>query len=238
MSNMNEEQVYASRLATNKKILEHLEQLIESKPQERFGQIIANYVFPDYRIRDFFYEESSETQTRLSNIRQDHLQNQSFGSNIDIVCQSFVENISKHFISLYLYGESFSGKTNTITGILDRVKQTVADISIIYNTAFDFRREYSEAVRTNSVEGFIARYYTADIVVIEDIEELQAAVATQKILLHIWNNSQKRNSAFIITSNQPIENLSNFNERLLCRFKHGMISCLSMAAEHSANMTQ
>lgn len=54
-----------SRKEFNKEILRKLSDLIEKYPEQRFGQIIANYVFPDYREYDIFFEESSITFNRL-----------------------------------------------------------------------------------------------------------------------------------------------------------------------------
>lgn len=54
-----------SRKEYNKEILTILECLIETMPEQRFGQIICNYIFPNYREVDPFYEESSETLKRL-----------------------------------------------------------------------------------------------------------------------------------------------------------------------------
>ena len=45
----------------NRKILRELEKLINKYPDQRFGQLIANYIFPYYRQRDIFFEESQET---------------------------------------------------------------------------------------------------------------------------------------------------------------------------------
>ena len=45
----------------NLEILKKLETLVDEFPDQRFGQIIANYVFPDYRERDFFFDEPWET---------------------------------------------------------------------------------------------------------------------------------------------------------------------------------
>lgn len=45
----------------NRKILRELEKLINKYPDQRFGQLIANYIFPSYKQKDIFYEESQET---------------------------------------------------------------------------------------------------------------------------------------------------------------------------------
>jgi hypothetical protein len=56
-----------NRQQYNKEILRDLEVLIEKYPDQRFGQIIANYVFPNYQHRDFFFEEPSETLKIIGN---------------------------------------------------------------------------------------------------------------------------------------------------------------------------
>ena len=56
-----------NRQQYNKEILHSLEDLVERYPDQRFGQLIANYVFPDYRRRDFFFEEPSKTLKTIGN---------------------------------------------------------------------------------------------------------------------------------------------------------------------------
>lgn len=56
-----------ARLDDNKKILRELGKLIDEYPDQRFGQLIANYIFPYYRQRDIFFEESSKTLENIEN---------------------------------------------------------------------------------------------------------------------------------------------------------------------------
>ena len=50
-----------ARQDDNRKILKILDKLIDEYPDQRFGQLIANYVFPFYREEDIFFQESSKT---------------------------------------------------------------------------------------------------------------------------------------------------------------------------------
>lgn len=54
-----------TRYEANKEILRALEALVEAYPYQRFGQIVMNYIFPDYREKDPFYEEPVETLKKL-----------------------------------------------------------------------------------------------------------------------------------------------------------------------------
>lgn len=58
---MNYEEKVKARKESNLEILEKIKELIEKFPEQRFGQIIANYVFPEYMSKDIFYEESVDT---------------------------------------------------------------------------------------------------------------------------------------------------------------------------------
>lgn len=57
----------------NRKILKELEKLIDKYPDQRFGQLIANYIFPYYRQRDIFYEESQKTFENIELIKESTL---------------------------------------------------------------------------------------------------------------------------------------------------------------------
>lgn len=58
---MNYEEKVKARKESNLEILEKIKELVERFPEQRFGQIIANYVFPEYMSKDIFYEESVDT---------------------------------------------------------------------------------------------------------------------------------------------------------------------------------
>lgn len=54
-----------ARQDDNRKILRILDELIDEYPDQRFGQLIANYIFPFYREEDIFFEESSRTLEKI-----------------------------------------------------------------------------------------------------------------------------------------------------------------------------
>ena len=56
------------RYIANKQILKQLETIVELCPDQRFGQIICNYIFPDYQVVDPFFDESKETQEKVQKV--------------------------------------------------------------------------------------------------------------------------------------------------------------------------
>lgn len=65
---LKKEESLRTRYALNKDILGILAALVEAFPEQRFGQIVANYVFPNYREKDIFFVESLETLKTLKNL--------------------------------------------------------------------------------------------------------------------------------------------------------------------------
>lgn len=59
-----------TRQKANMEILQLLGELVTLFPDQRFGQILCNYVFPDYRERDPFYEESVATLEKLKELKE------------------------------------------------------------------------------------------------------------------------------------------------------------------------
>ena len=58
----------SSRFKANTEILQLIGDLLVVFPDQRFGQIICNYVFPNYREADPFFEESTETLETLKSL--------------------------------------------------------------------------------------------------------------------------------------------------------------------------
>lgn len=57
----------SNRQKANLEILKEIEKLIIKYPQQRFGQILSNYVLPN---GDPFYEESIDTLERISQFNE------------------------------------------------------------------------------------------------------------------------------------------------------------------------
>lgn len=64
-----------TRKEYNERILDVLHALVEAFPDQRFGQLICNYILPEYREKDPFFEESKVTLERLTKLV--HIQDES-----------------------------------------------------------------------------------------------------------------------------------------------------------------
>lgn len=53
----------------NEQIIKELQRLVKEYPDQRFGQICCNYLFPFYRERDMFFEESKDTLSTVKSFK-------------------------------------------------------------------------------------------------------------------------------------------------------------------------
>ena len=59
-----------TRKEYNKKLLKELERFMEIAPDQRFGQIIFNFFFPEYLKKDPFFEEPWDTLKRVEDMKE------------------------------------------------------------------------------------------------------------------------------------------------------------------------
>jgi len=127
------------------------------------------------------------------------------------------------FNPLFVYGASGVGKTHLITAIGNRMKELHPQMRVLYVSAHLFQVQYTESVRQNKTNDFIAFYQTIDALIIDDIQEL-ATEKTQLAFFHIFNHLHQNGRQLILSSDRPPVALGGMNERLLTRFKWGLLA--------------
>ncbi len=126
------------------------------------------------------------------------------------------------FNPLFLYGESGVGKTHLAHAIGIQIKEQQPDKRVLYVTAHQFQVQYTDAVRTNTVNDFINFYQSIDILLIDDIQEFAGKTQTQNTFFHIFNHLHQNRKQLVMTSDRPPVSLDGMVPRLLTRFKWGL----------------
>jgi ATPase involved in DNA replication initiation len=83
------------------------------------------------------------------------------------------------FNPLFLYGESGVGKTHLAHAIGIRIKEQDPTKRVLYLTSHQFQVQYTDAVRSNTVNDFINFYQSIDVLLIDDIQEFAGKTQTQ-----------------------------------------------------------
>ncbi len=141
-----------------------------------------------------------------------------------IVGETVAKNPARTFNPLFLYGPSGVGKTHLINAIGTRIKELYPEKRVLYVSAHLFQVQYTDSVRTNHFNDFISFYQTIDVLIIDDIQEFAGVTKTQNTFFHIFNHLHQNGKQLILTSDRAPVMLQGMEERLLTRFKWGLVA--------------
>lgn len=128
------------------------------------------------------------------------------------------------FNPLFIYGASGVGKTHLVNAIGTRIKELYPQKRVLYISANLFQVQFVEATLRNKITDFINFYQTIDVLIIDDIQEFAAMTKTQNTFFHIFNHLHQNGKQLILTSDRPPVMLQGMEDRLLTRFKWGLLA--------------
>ncbi|HLP05615.1 MAG TPA: chromosomal replication initiator protein DnaA [Paludibacter sp.] len=126
------------------------------------------------------------------------------------------------FNPLFIYGQSGVGKTHLANAIGVMTKQLHPEKRVLYVSANTFQIQYTDSVRSNSVNDFLNFYQTIDVLIVDDIQELAGKTGTQNTFFHIFNHLHQSGKQLVLTSDRSPIVMVGLEQRLLTRFKWGL----------------
>ncbi len=130
---------------------------------------------------------------------------------------------SGSFNPFFLYGPSGVGKTHLVNAIGLDILRRDPQKRVLFVSAHLFKTQYTDSVLHNTSNDFLKFYQSIDVLMIDDIQEITTD-KTQKAFFHIFNHLQQNGKQIIITCDQPPVLLKGIEDRMLTRFKWGMIA--------------
>lgn len=127
------------------------------------------------------------------------------------------------FNPFFLYGPSGVGKTHLANAIGVRIRELYPEKRVLFVSAHVFRTQYTDSVIRNTQNEFIHFYQSIDVLIIDDIQEITTA-RTQQAFFHIFNHLQQNGRQLVITCDRPPVLFEGIEERMLTRFKWGMVA--------------
>jgi len=124
----------------------------------------------------------------------------------------------------YIYGPSGCGKTHLINAIGMRYKEMFPENHLLYVSAREFQMQFTDSVRQNTIKEFINSYQSADMLIVDDIQEWMNAPKTLDTFFHIFNHLVSCGRQIILACDCPPVNLHGMNERVLARFGCGLVA--------------
>ena len=135
------------------------------------------------------------------------------------------------FNPLFIYGHSGVGKTHLVNAIGKAIKDLHPGKRVLYLSAHLFHVQYVDSVRKNTVNDFIRFYQQIDVLILDDVQELATLTKTQNTFFHIFNHLKNNGKQLILTCDRPPVELNGMEERLLTRFKWGLLAELEQPDE-------
>lgn len=135
------------------------------------------------------------------------------------------------FNPLFLYGASGVGKTHLVNAIGMKVRELHPELRVLYISAHLFMVQYVDSVKNNATNDFIHFYQTIDVLIIDDMQEMSGQTKTQNTFFHIFNHLHLNHKQIIMTSDRAPKDMKDLEERLITRFKWGLVAELERPDE-------
>jgi chromosomal replication initiator protein len=116
------------------------------------------------------------------------------------------------------------GKTHLLNAIGNEIVANNSEAKLILTNTERFTNQIIKALRDNTIYEFISSFQLVDVFMIDDIQFLEDRVKTQEIFFNIFNFLHQRGKQLIITSDKMPSELKGIQERLISRFKWGLIT--------------
>ena len=137
--------------------------------------------------------------------------------------QSVAMNPSRSYNPLFLYGGAGMGKTHLMhaigTALLGRGR-----LRIIYTTSERFTNDVVAGIKHERMAQLRARYRSADVLLIDDIQSLGTKERTQEEFFHTFNDLHEAQKQIVLSSDCPPKEINGLVERLRSRFEWGLMA--------------
>lgn len=125
---------------------------------------------------------------------------------------------------LFIHGSVGLGKTHLLQAICLRVKEENPRAMIQYFSCEQFVTHFTEAIQAGQMNQFRHWFRDADVLVIDDIHFLGARERTQEEFFHTFNTLHGHNRQIVLSSDAPPEHIPDLEDRLVSRFKWGLVT--------------
>ncbi len=134
------------------------------------------------------------------------------------------ETPGKSFNPLMIYGESGLGKTHLLHAIGHYVTNYYPGLRVKYVSTEELTNDFINAISENRTAQFRRNYRDVDVLLIDDIQFLEAKIQTQEEFFHTFNTLHNAQKQIVMTSDRPPKALEALEPRLRSRFEWGLIT--------------
>jgi chromosomal replication initiator protein len=127
---------------------------------------------------------------------------------------------------LFLHGSVGLGKTHLLHAVCREFRHRSPAERICFLSCEEFTNEFVLALQRHDLERFRARFRNVQLLVIDDIHFLAGKERTQEEFFHTFNQLFQSHRQIVVSSDAPPSEIPTLEERLVSRFKWGLVSQL------------
>lgn len=115
--------------------------------------------------------------------------------------KQFAENADSK--PLAIFGGTATGKTHLLYSVKNAIIQNNPELTVILTTTADMRSALADMLNSGgTLEQFREKYLQADVLLVDDIQELAGKEATQNEFILLFNSFYESGKRFMMTSSQ------------------------------------
>ena len=137
-------------------------------------------------------------------------------------CQAVASKPAILYNPLFIYGNSGLGKTHLLSAVSKEFKNNFPNSSVVYVKSEDFTNEVIDAIAKGTTQALRAKYRSADLLLVDDIQFIGGKVSTQEEFFHTFNTLYEAKKQIVLTSDRPPRDIATLEDRMKNRFEWGL----------------
>jgi chromosomal replication initiator protein len=138
------------------------------------------------------------------------------------------QNPGRAYNPLFVHGNVGLGKTHLLQAICHAIKRKPELSRVLYLSCEDFTNKFILGIQTGRLNEFREYYRSADVLVIDDVQFLAGKEKTQDEFFHTFNALYNAHKQIVISSDRPPVEIPTIEERLVSRFKWGLVTNIEL----------
>lgn len=124
---------------------------------------------------------------------------------------------------LYIHGNAGTGKTHLLEGIYGCIRRQYPEMQVMYLTSESFTNYFTQALRDRSLPGFRQRFRSIDVLLVDDVDFLDAKRGIGEEFLHTITQLESHGQQVVVTSDCHPRLLTRLSDDLTTRFLSGLV---------------
>ena len=138
------------------------------------------------------------------------------------------EQPAQAYNPLFLHGPPGLGKTHLLHAIGHYIQAYAVDLRVAYTTVEAFTGAFVAATRCGDFDQFRERFRDVDVLLVDDVQFLARRTGTMEAFFHTFNALHESGGQVVLTSDRPPAELGGLEDRLLERFRWGLVAAVEV----------